>query len=68
MVNLFLTVIYKRDPSSGEIQSAPGSEYYDDNVPYDGVYLHYTKKIVEVSMYLHCYCLVGNMFSNLLPY
>mmetsp|Transcript_34735 Transcript_34735/g.56767 ORF Transcript_34735/g.56767 Transcript_34735/m.56767 type:complete len:669 (+) Transcript_34735:46-2052(+) len=44
-----LPMLYKRDPSSGEIQSAPGSEYYDDNVPYDGVYLHYTKKIVEIS-------------------
>mmetsp|Transcript_36003 Transcript_36003/g.63128 ORF Transcript_36003/g.63128 Transcript_36003/m.63128 type:complete len:701 (+) Transcript_36003:59-2161(+) len=44
-----LPMMYKRDPSSGEIISAPDSEYYDDNIPYEGVYINYVKMIEEIS-------------------
>lgn len=38
----------KRD-SNGEILANLGDEYYDDSTPYEGVYVHYLKKIMEVS-------------------
>eukprot|EP00581_Thalassiosira_minuscula_P007139 CAMPEP_0183703846 /NCGR_PEP_ID=MMETSP0737-20130205/1421_1 /TAXON_ID=385413 /ORGANISM="Thalassiosira miniscula, Strain CCMP1093" /LENGTH=733 /DNA_ID=CAMNT_0025930645 /DNA_START=80 /DNA_END=2281 /DNA_ORIENTATION=+ len=44
-----LPMMYKRDPSGGEIVSSPGDEYYDDSVPYEGVYIHYVKQIMEIS-------------------
>ena len=40
--------MYKRD-SEGEILLDRGDEYYNDNIPYDGVYIHFAKQIMEVS-------------------
>ena len=40
--------MYKRD-SEGEIILDRGDEYYDDSIPYDGVYIHFAKQIMEVS-------------------
>lgn len=39
--------MFKRD-DAGEIIPSAGSDYYDDNIPYDGVYIHYAKRIAEV--------------------
>mmetsp|Transcript_9466 Transcript_9466/g.14630 ORF Transcript_9466/g.14630 Transcript_9466/m.14630 type:complete len:255 (+) Transcript_9466:87-851(+) len=41
-------MLYKRD-SNGEILTKFGDEYYDDNIPYEGVYIDYLKKIMEIS-------------------
>ena len=41
--------MYKRD-SEGEILLDRGDEYYDDSVPYDGIYIHFAKQIMEVSL------------------
>ena len=35
--------------SEGEILLDRGDEYYDDSIPYDGVYIHFAKQIMEVS-------------------
>ena len=40
--------MYKRD-SEGEVLLARGDEYYDDSIPYDGVYIHFAKQIMEAS-------------------
>ena len=40
--------MYKVD-SEGEILLDRGDEYYDDSIPYDGVYIHFAKQIMEVS-------------------
>jgi len=40
--------MYKMD-SEREILLDRGDEYYDDSVPYDGVYIHFAKQIMEVS-------------------
>ena len=40
--------MYKND-ASGKRLASPGSEFYDDKIPYDGVYPHYAKRIVEAS-------------------
>jgi len=40
--------MYKMD-SEGEILLDRGDEYYDDSVPYDGVFIHFAKQIMEVS-------------------
>jgi len=42
-------LMYKRDPNSGEILTERGNEYYNNSVPYEGVYLNYLNKIVEFS-------------------
>ena len=42
--------MYKMD-SEGEILLDRGDEYYDDNIPYDGVYIHFAKQIMEVSIF-----------------
>ena len=42
--------MYKRD-SEGEILLDRGDEYYDDSIPYDGVYIHFAKQIMEVSRF-----------------
>ena len=41
--------MYKVD-SEGEILLDRGDEYYNDNIPYDGVYIHFAKQIMEVSI------------------
>ena len=41
--------MYKMD-SEGEILLDRGDEYYDDSIPYDGVYIHFAKQIMEVSI------------------
>jgi len=43
-----LPMMYKRD-INGEALTTPGSEYYDDSIPYEGAYLQYVKKIMEIS-------------------
>jgi len=40
--------MYKRD-TEGEILLDRGDEYYDDSIPYDGVFIHFAKQIMEVS-------------------
>ena len=40
--------MYKMD-SGGEILLDRGDEYYDDSIPYDGVYIHFAKQIMKVS-------------------
>jgi len=40
--------MYKMD-NEGEILLHRGDEYYNDNIPYDGVYIHFAKQIMEVS-------------------
>jgi len=40
--------MYKVD-SEGGILLDRGDEYYNDNIPYDGVYIHFAKQIMEVS-------------------
>ena len=40
--------MYKRD-SEGAILLERGDEYYDDSVPYGGVYIHFAKNIMEAS-------------------
>jgi len=42
-------VHYKKDPFSEEVLFRPGNEFYDDNIPYEGIYITYIKKIQEVS-------------------
>ena len=39
--------MYKRD-SEGAVLLDRGDEYYDDSIPYEGVYIHFAKKIMEV--------------------
>ena len=49
-------MIFKRDPHSTEILTATGSEYYDNNVPFEGVYPNYVKSIFQVSvLYLNLF-------------
>ena len=43
--------MYKKDPASGEIASSPGEEFYDDSIPFDGVYPDFVKRIMEVSRF-----------------
>ena len=40
--------MYKRD-SNGGILTERGDEYYNDSIPFEGVYIHYLKQIMEVS-------------------
>lgn len=42
--------MFKRD-EAGEI-IFDGSDYFDDNNPYEGVYIHYAKQIAEVRIWL----------------
>ena len=42
-------VIFKRGVN-GKPLSSVGSEYYDGGVPFEGVYVNYIKKILEVSI------------------
>ena len=50
--------MYKRD-SEGEIILDRGDEYYDDSIPYDGVYIHFAKQIMEVSCRSDCMWCIG---------
>ena len=45
-----LPYMYKRD-SSGEIipPEETGDEYFDDSIPYEGLYINYAKSIMEIS-------------------
>ena len=45
-----LPMMYKRD-SSGEIipPEETGDEYFDDSIPYEGLYINYAKSIMEIS-------------------
>ena len=52
--------MYKMD-SEGEILLDRGDEYYDDSIPYDGVYIHFAKQIMEVSSRrIELYAGIGN--------
>ena len=42
--------MFKRDPESGEVLTSPGSEFYDDSIPYEGDYISYTQQLIEVSI------------------
>jgi len=44
----FKQYMYKRD-SKGIILTERGDEYYNDSIPFEGVYIHYLKQIMEVS-------------------
>ena len=50
--------MYKRD-SEGEVLLDRGDEYYDDTIPYDGVYIHFAKQIMEVSCRSDCMWCIG---------
>mmetsp|Transcript_23990 Transcript_23990/g.43164 ORF Transcript_23990/g.43164 Transcript_23990/m.43164 type:complete len:337 (+) Transcript_23990:534-1544(+) len=47
--SLLVAVVYKRDPTSKESLNVTGSEYYDNNIPYEGIYPTIVKKIVKSS-------------------
>ena len=42
------TDMYKRD-SNGDILIERGDEYYNDNIPYEGVYIHFAKQIMDLT-------------------
>lgn len=44
-----IPMMYKRDVDSGEVLGFPGDEYYDNSVPFEGVYLDYVKSLQGVS-------------------
>jgi len=48
--SLLVAVVYKRDPTSKESLNVTGSEYYDNNIPYEGIYPTIVKKIVKVRL------------------
>lgn len=41
-------MMYKSD-SDGSVLTSRGSEYYDDTIPYGGVYIHHANQIVKIS-------------------
>ena len=41
------TDMYKRD--SNGILIERGDEYYNDNIPYEGVYIHFAKQIMDLT-------------------
>ena len=45
-----LLVMYKRD-SSGEIiqPEERGDEFFNDNIPFEGIYINFVKSIMEIS-------------------
>ncbi|KAL7528210.1 hypothetical protein ACHAXR_003461, partial [Thalassiosira sp. AJA248-18] len=50
-INLFcsvFSVMFKRD-GSGQIVTTMGSEYYDNSIPWEGVYLKYVNSVMEIS-------------------
>jgi len=42
-------MLYKRDPNSNDILHVTGSEYYDNSVPYEGVYPTFAERIMKFS-------------------
>ena len=42
--------MYKRDPISGEIITVAGDEYYDNSLPYEGVYINFVREILKVGV------------------
>mmetsp|Transcript_383 Transcript_383/g.621 ORF Transcript_383/g.621 Transcript_383/m.621 type:complete len:507 (-) Transcript_383:907-2427(-) len=42
-------LVYKRDPTSEESLSVTGSEYYDNNIPYEGIYPIMMENLVKSS-------------------
>jgi len=42
-------MMYKKDPVSGEIITTAGDDYYDNSLPYEGVYINYIKKLLKLS-------------------
>jgi len=42
-------MMYKKDPFSGEIITTAGDDYYDNSLPYEGVYINYIKKLLKLS-------------------
>ncbi|KAL7545089.1 hypothetical protein ACHAWF_010799 [Thalassiosira exigua] len=42
-------MMFKRDDESEEPLSSPGAEYFDDGRPFEGVYINYANRIVEIS-------------------
>ena len=73
-VNIRATIPYYQIPSlyktvDGIKTLNQGDEYYNDNIPYDGVYIHFAKQIMEVScrrielyvvyrIIVNCVCLI----------
>ena len=43
--------MYKRDPTSNDILALPGSEYYDNTIPFEGIYIKYMERLLEVSVH-----------------
>ena len=54
--NYVFPQVFKRD-NDGEAISSPGIEYYDNSVPFDGVYPTYVQQLVEISNGDRAYCL-----------
>ena len=46
--SLRLTDMFKRDSVSKDILIAPGEEYYNNAVPFEGIYLDYVDRLLEV--------------------
>jgi len=45
-------MIYKKDPLNGNILTATGDEYYNNSIPFQGVYIDYVKKLMKVSIFM----------------
>ena len=45
----FPPAMFKRDPDTNEILTSTGSEYYDNDVPFEGIYPEYMQSLIEVS-------------------
>eukprot|EP00591_Stephanopyxis_turris_P018071 CAMPEP_0195539896 /NCGR_PEP_ID=MMETSP0794_2-20130614/50295_1 /TAXON_ID=515487 /ORGANISM="Stephanopyxis turris, Strain CCMP 815" /LENGTH=748 /DNA_ID=CAMNT_0040673955 /DNA_START=67 /DNA_END=2310 /DNA_ORIENTATION=+ len=41
--------MYKRNPTTGDIISRPGEEYFNDNIPFEGAYIDYMNDIAALS-------------------
>ena len=50
LLTFSLLVMYKRD-SSGEIiqPEERGDEFFNDNIPFEGIYINFVKSIMEIS-------------------
>jgi len=44
-----IPMIYKKDPLNGEILASAGNEYYNNSLPFKGIYADYMKKLVKIS-------------------
>ena len=45
-----IPMMYKRDPTSKERLAVTGSEYYDNNIPYEGIYPNVMENIMKVRL------------------